>query len=129
MTTADPSLQSFDLALMRTHLGLVDAERFPNGMAKVTFSLTVAPDLCSRSGNIHGGAVALIVDMCTTMAQAPVARPGFWEFGGVSRTLTTTYMRPIPMGTEALVVCEVLQVGKALGKCSTVRAPKYCLRL
>lgn len=65
---------------------------------------------------LHGGAAAMIVDMCTTAAQAPVARPGYWVFGGVSRTLSVTYLRPMPKGTEILIACEVMQVGKALGK-------------
>ena len=62
----------------------------------------------------------MIVDMCTTMAQAPVARTSFWEFGGVSRTLSVTYLRPIPRNTEILIVCEVLQVGKAFGELALI---------
>lgn len=58
----------------------------------------------------------MIVDMCTTLTQAPLAAPGYWEFGGVSRTLSVTYLRPIPKDTEILIVCEVVQVGKALGE-------------
>ena len=105
---------------MRTHLRLIDAYLLPNGMATATFSMIVATDLCSRAGMMHGGAASMMIDMCTTMAQAPVSKPGFWEFGGVSRTLSVTYLRPIPRDTEILIVCEVLQVGKALGE--SVRA-------
>ena len=58
----------------------------------------------------------MIIDMATTLTQAPLAAAGYWEFGGVSRTLTTTYLRPVPMNSEILVCCEVMQVGKALGE-------------
>ena len=109
--------QTFDLALMRRHLRLVDAYRLPNGMAIATFSMLVTTSLCNRTGMLHGGAASMIVDMCTTMAQAPIAKPGFWHFGGVSRTLSVTYLRPISKDIEILIVCEVMQVGKALGEC------------
>lgn len=101
---------------MRTYLGLVDAQKLPNNTAVATFSMTVVHELCNRTGMLHGGAASMIVDMCTTLAQAPIASQGYWEFGGVSRVLTVTYLRPIPKDTEILIVCEVVQVGKALGK-------------
>jgi uncharacterized protein (TIGR00369 family) len=101
---------------MATHLKVVDARRLPNNTSTATFSLTAVGDLCNRTNMLHGGAVSTIVDMATTVAQAPLATPGFWEFGGVSRTLNITFLRPIPKGTEILIVCEVMQVGKALGE-------------
>jgi uncharacterized protein (TIGR00369 family) len=102
---------------MRHHLHLLSASKHPqNNTSTASFSLFVAPELCNRTGMMHGGAVSMTIDMATTLAQAPLAAPGFWEFGGVSRTLSVTYLRPIPKGTEVLIVCEVLQVGKALGE-------------
>jgi len=65
---------------------------------------------------MHGGAVALIFDMCTSMAAAPAATPGWWEFGGVSRMLAVTFLRPITKGTEVLIECEVLQMGQRFGE-------------
>lgn len=65
-------------------------------------------------GNMHGGAVALVFDMTTTMCAAPLARRDFWWFGGVSRTLSVTYMRPVRMGTTVEINCEVLQMGERL---------------
>ena len=108
--------QTFDLPLMRTYLKVVDASKLPNNTAVASFSMIAPSEFCNRTGMLHGGAVAMIVDMATTLAQAPLAAPGYWEFGGVSRTLTVTYLRPIPKDTEILIVCEVLQVGRALGE-------------
>jgi acyl-coenzyme A thioesterase 13 len=57
---------------------------------------------------------ATLLDFCTSTVLALVSKPGFWQMMGVSRTLNTTYMRPIPAGMEVLMHCEILQVGKRL---------------
>lgn len=87
------------------------------GPPKVTavFEMTMTPMYGSRMGNSQGAAISLIHDMCTTIAMAPLATKDFWYFGGVSRVLTVTYLRPIKTGTEVIIECEVLQVGKRLG--------------
>jgi acyl-coenzyme A thioesterase 13 len=65
-------------------------------------------------GNLHGGAAALIFDICTTCALVPIARDGFWVFVGVTRNLNVTYLRPAPMGARVEVHCEVVHAGKRL---------------
>jgi len=65
-------------------------------------------------GILHGGAIALVIDIATTLALAPIARPGFWQYGGVSRTLSVTYLRPAPLGTTVRIVAEVVQAGRAV---------------
>lgn len=85
----------------------------------VTFAFTVQPRHCNRLGNLHGGCTATLLDFCTSAALVPVARPGFWTLLGVSRTLSATYLRPAPAGTEVRIECEIVQVGRRL---ATVRA-------
>ncbi|KAH7159419.1 putative acyl-coenzyme A thioesterase 13 [Dactylonectria estremocensis] len=98
---------------MREQLEVVSAS-VSQGKATAVFLLKGGPNLKNRLGNVHGGAVALIYDMCTTMCAAPVAREGFWQFGGVSRNLSVTYMRPMRADRQVLVECEVLQIGARL---------------
>src|ERR1700753_4168196 len=74
---------------------------------RATFSLLVPKSLCNAGNNLHGGAVALIFDMCTSMAVIVASREGFWDTGHVSRTLNCTYLRPAPEGTELIVEAEV----------------------
>jgi len=87
----------------------------PN-IAFATFSCIVTPILCNAGGNLHGGAVALIFDLCTSLAVMPVSREGFWDTGHFSRTLNCTYLRPAPQGTELIVECEIVHLGKNMGE-------------
>ncbi|KAG4281973.1 hypothetical protein FPRO06_10877 [Fusarium proliferatum] len=103
----------FDDEVMRNNLEVVSAETSPdNKTAAAVFLLRAGQSLSNRLGNIHGGAIALLYDMCTTMSAAPLSRKGFWEFGGVSRNLSVTYIRPAPAGREILVECQVLHIGE-----------------
>jgi acyl-coenzyme A thioesterase 13 len=94
--------------------------RFVSATAKPSataiFELTIVPSQCNRMNNLHGGAAALIIDMCTTMTVAPISRADFWLFGGVSRLLSVTFLRPVGVGTVVVIECEVIQIGKQLGR-------------
>lgn len=65
-------------------------------------------------GNLHGGATALLIDMTTTLALAPISKPGFWQYAGVSRTLSVTYLRPAPVGRRIRIIAEVVQAGRTV---------------
>jgi acyl-coenzyme A thioesterase 13 len=100
---------------MRSCIRLISATRsINNKKASCIFELDVTPRWSNRMRNMHGGAIALVFDMATTMCAAPLAREGFWVFGGVSRSLSVTYLRPVRMGMTVEVHCEVLQMGQRL---------------
>lgn len=98
---------------MANHIKIISATGTP-GKATAVFEMKAATEFTSRMGNFHGGAIALIFDMCTTMCAAPLARENFWVFGGVSRVLSITYLRPVREHMDLLIECEVLQQGSRL---------------
>ena len=77
--------------------------------------MTVPHALCNMSGSLHGGAVALIFDICTSVTIAIAAKEGFWDLGHVSRTLNCTYLRPAAEGQKVLVESEVVHLGRRMG--------------
>ncbi|KAF2430266.1 Thioesterase/thiol ester dehydrase-isomerase [Tothia fuscella] len=112
------SRSEFFDATVKDHLKLISASKDPSDPNRgySTFSLTVHRSLCNQGGNLHGGAVALIFDICTSVTIAGIAREGFWDTGHVSRTLNCTYLRPAPEGTVVLVESEIVHLGKSLAQ-------------
>ncbi|OAL30294.1 hypothetical protein AYO20_08772 [Fonsecaea nubica] len=105
----EPVDEGFEESLMTRDLKVVSATGPPHVAA--VFEMEILPVYGTRMGNASGAAISLIHDVCTTMAMAPLARKDFWHFGGVSRVLSVTYLRPTKVGTNVLIECEVLQVG------------------
>lgn len=54
--------------------------------------------------------------MTTSMSVAPLSKASGWHFGGVSRNLNVSFLRPVPSGMTVHVVCEVANLGKNLGR-------------
>ena len=108
-----PSLQGWGAEFFTSgQLKLVSASSKPVG--HVVFEFTVGASNCNRLGNLHGGCTATLFDICTTIALAPIAKPGFWAYAGVTRTLSLTYLRPMGLGEEIVIESEVVHAGKRL---------------
>ena len=109
----NPDHEGYDKVLFTKHLHLQSATAHPT--RSVTFTMTVAPELCNHFQNLHGGAQATLFDVVTSCAiPGTISRPGWWEYPGVSRTLNVTYLRAVPVETEIEIVAEVLGVGKRM---------------
>lgn len=80
----------------------------------VHYMFTAVPKLCNTGGFLHGGAASTLLDTLTTTALLTIAKPGYWDMLGVSRTLTVTFLRPLPLGTKVFVDCEVVAVGRSM---------------
>jgi acyl-coenzyme A thioesterase PaaI-like protein len=75
---------------------------------------TIQRSDCNKLANAHGGHIASLFDLVTSMPLTLINKPGFWFWLGVSRTLNVTYLKPIPLGEEILVEAEILSIGKKL---------------
>ncbi|KAH7419631.1 HotDog domain-containing protein [Cadophora sp. MPI-SDFR-AT-0126] len=113
-----PDYEGFDGPLMKAikieSASVTQNSKTSTPTAKTTFSILVTPNLQNPRGAMHGGAQALLVDMCTTMAIAPLSTEVFWNFGGLTRTLNVTCLKPAPGGEVVYIDCEVRGIGKRL---------------
>lgn len=105
MFNSDPSYAGYDASLMRNITFLSGS--IPDQSA--TFQLTVTPNMCNKAGNLHGGAAATLMDMLTSFVLIVTGESERWH---VTRTLSMTYLRPVPVGSVVRVECWVVSVGK-----------------
>jgi len=104
----DKDFNGFDTySLHHAKLQLIDAQ--PNF---VKWSLEIGSELCNKGGNLHGGAAATLLDNLTSTALVTIAKEGFLDGGHVSRTITMSYLRPVPMHAKVTVECEVAAAGR-----------------
>ncbi|KAK0743725.1 HotDog domain-containing protein [Schizothecium vesticola] len=80
----------------------------------LVFAFTPTAAHLNGLSNMHGGAMATLFDFCTAAVLVLVTRPGRYHYWGVTRTLSTTYLRPVPVGTALLVECEAVAVGRQM---------------
>lgn len=89
-----------DITLTKAELGRTD------------FTMNVTKDHCNKSKNLHGGMACTVLDNLTSTALLTLAKPGFLDAGHVSRTITMSYLRPVPLGSKVNIICEVVQAGR-----------------
>ncbi len=103
---SDSDYQGFDkLPLKGVILKTVEPGR-------TEFEMTILPDHCNKGKNLHGGCSCTILDILSSSALLTLAKPGFLDGGHVSRTITMSYLRPVPVGTKVKIECEVVAAGK-----------------
>lgn len=88
-------------------------------LRQMIYRVVVPPSLCNKDSVLHGGAATTILDNLSSTALFTVARPGFWENMGVSRSLYVVFHRAVPVGSSMLITCEVASAGRNM---ATLRA-------
>ncbi|KAF2101992.1 Thioesterase/thiol ester dehydrase-isomerase [Rhizodiscina lignyota] len=78
----------------------------------VVYEIDIQPYLCSRTKTLHGGAAATLLDMLTSAILTLLAKPGAFDLGHVSRTITMSYLRPVNEGQTVRIECRPVSLGK-----------------
>ena len=104
----DPNYEGWDTSGLR-NVELIKADPVEQ---TTLWELTITPIMCNKGQSLHGGCAATILDSLTSTALLTVARPGFMDGGHVSRTLSCTYLRPVPRGARVQIQSWVQAAGK-----------------
>ena len=78
------------------------------------YGLTIPLSLCNKDGNLHGRAATTLLDNLSSTALLVIAKSGFWENMGVSRSLYVVFHMAVPSGSAIKVICSVASVGRRM---------------
>ncbi|KAI8335009.1 HotDog domain-containing protein [Chlamydoabsidia padenii] len=87
---------------------------------KLVWELVVHESHCNQLGNLHGGCVATLIDVCTSFATLVSDRKAHWKNMGVSTDLAVSYMLGVPAGETIRIECQVQRVGKNLANLHSI---------
>jgi len=87
--------------------GMELADGSIKGVTKHKMAVTEA--LCNYANNLHGGAIASIIDEASTYALLAVSQKP-----GVSVDLSVSYASAAPLGSQIVITSKVVKVGKTL---------------
>ncbi|KAI8851078.1 HotDog domain-containing protein [Chytridium lagenaria] len=110
VTKLPKAKERWDTSLYES-LKVVDAE-----VGKVQFHYTVQKEHSNPLGFVHGGALATIIDICSSLAVFTVSSAGFVA---VSTDLSMNFSASAPLDQVLLIVAEVTHHGKVLDFTST----------
>jgi acyl-coenzyme A thioesterase 13 len=101
-----------------TRLAEVELLSTNQNKLSVRYSFRVTARLCNRGRNLHGGAASTLFDTLTSLVLLTLGDMPQWDTLGVSRNLSVTFLRPIPIGTKVFLDCDVIAAGKRLANLS-----------
>lgn len=105
--TDDPNFLGYDTYTLKPKPTLLSVEP-----RKAVHELKIGSHLCNKLGILSGGAAATLMDILTSMSLITIAQPGFADAGSVSRTITMSYLRAVPMGSTVRIESEVQSTSK-----------------
>lgn len=89
----------------------LDLRHVSSGGGRAVVEVDVTPGVANPMGNLHGGAIATIVDHVGTIAIVTADRQGR---PGVTTDLNVSYFAPAPAGATVVADALVLKIGKTL---------------
>ncbi|CAO3661122.1 unnamed protein product [Umbelopsis vinacea] len=86
----------------------------------LVFEFIVGDDHINGIGNLHGGCVATLIDLCSSLAiLVSGEKMSAWRSPGVSTELAVSYITGAPAGAKLRVENELLRAGKTLANLYT----------
>ncbi|KAM0751617.1 acyl-coenzyme A thioesterase [Meredithblackwellia eburnea MCA 4105] len=81
--------------------------------ATVVVATVIDESCCNISGNAHGGYLAWLVDVASSLPVLALSGPDSWITSGVSTNINMYYIAAAPVGTKIEVISTVIQKGLA----------------
>ncbi|KAF9266148.1 hypothetical protein L218DRAFT_996918 [Marasmius fiardii PR-910] len=86
---------------------------------RVVFTLTVDEDMMNLVGSVHGGCIAYLIDLCSSLTLSVLVHKLTGNSGiTVSQALNIVFHSPAPLGDKIRIVNTTMTVGK---RASSVR--------
>lgn len=88
-------------------LVITDAEQTSKTHARVCFRFPVLHEYVNHTKGLHGGSLGIIFDIVGAWPMFLVARPDFWAYAGVTRSLRYVLLNPVQEGETLVAEGEV----------------------
>ncbi|EMD40335.1 hypothetical protein CERSUDRAFT_110928 [Gelatoporia subvermispora B] len=75
--------------------------------ARGIFELTVDINMQNRRKTLHGGCIATLIDVCTSLVLNAIH-----DEPSVTQVLDTVFHAPVPTGARVRIVCDTISIGK-----------------
>jgi acyl-coenzyme A thioesterase 13 len=92
-------------------LQLIEIHKLLTSHNDVLFNMKVGIHSCNILKTMHGGAIATLIDVATTVAITGLDKE---MRQNVSVELSTHYLNPIKADSEILILCKIPKIGKTL---------------
>eukprot|EP01133_Synstelium_polycarpum_P013673 gene13673-16101_t len=103
------AMTGYDSAVLRK----MNYDFFDPQKAMVQFSMTVVPELCNLMSNLHGGAIATIIDVVSSISLFAVDPDRMAP--SVSVDLSVSYLGAAPLNSKIIIQATALKNGRNLG--------------
>lgn len=91
------------------------ARRTPGSLySTATWRFPVVHEYLNPGNSLHGAAQTLFYDNTMAYLFVPLAKPGFWDTYGFSRTLSVTYLAQVREGDWVRLEVETVHVGRRM---------------
>ncbi|KXT10823.1 hypothetical protein AC579_1940 [Pseudocercospora musae] len=93
---------------------ILEAEKTSKTTSRIVYRFPVLKEYLNPTRTFHGGAIASIMDVCTTWCLFLICDYGFWSTMGTTRSLHCVYLKPAMEDDVLLCECRIVHAGKRL---------------